>query len=81
MELRKDPITGRQVAFAPERASRPFEHTEPPPATSLDRCPFCRGNEDLTPEAVLQPGESGEASREWLVRVIPNRYPAFAARQ
>lgn len=78
MELRKDPITGRQVAFAPERASRPFEHTEPPPATLLDRCPFCRGNEDLTPEAVLQPGDSGEASPEWLVRVIPNRYPAFA---
>ena len=80
MELRKDPITGRQVAFAPERASRPFEHehAESPSAMSLDRCPFCRGNEDLTPEAVLQPGKSGEASPDWLVRVIPNRYPAFA---
>lgn len=80
MELRKDPITGRQVAFAPERAARPFEHehAESPSANSLERCPFCRGNEDLTPEAVLQPGESGEASPDWLVRVIPNRYPAFA---
>ena len=78
MELRKDPITGRQVAFAPERALRPFEHAELPSATSLDRCPFCRGNEDLTPEAVLQPGESGKTSPDWLVRVIPNRYPAFA---
>lgn len=79
MELRTDPITGRQVAFAPERASRPTEHAAPTEAKSLDRCPFCPGNEDLTPEAVLQLDQRGESSGEWLVRVIPNRYPAFSS--
>lgn len=79
MEFRKDPIVGRWVAFAPERAARPFDHGPPREMKSLARCPFCIGNEDLTPEAVLQQGLSGERSSEWLVRVIPNYFPAFAS--
>lgn len=79
MELRTDPITGRQVAFAPERAARPFEFSaDAGPSERTDRCPFCIGNEDMTPQAVLQTDASGEDSSEWLVRVIPNHYPAFS---
>lgn len=36
-----------------------------------ERCPFCRGNEDMTPPATLALGEP------WAVRVVPNLYPAF----
>lgn len=73
-ELRTDPITGRRVIIAPERADRPFEHAVEA-TDSLDRCPFCAGNEDATPAAVLTIRDDDESQR-WRVRVVPNRYPA-----
>jgi len=79
MEFRKDPLTGDWVTFAPERALRPLEYTASPAAGKIDRCPFCRGHEALTPGAVLQLDKSASPSDDWCVRVIPNRYPAFAA--
>ena len=80
MELRTDPITGRQVAFAPERAERPFEFSSDESSGDREgRCPLCLGNEDMTPEAVLQTDASGQPSSDWSVRSIPNRYPAFSA--
>lgn len=79
MELRKDPLTGDWIAFAPERAARPFEHAPRSSVSSLDRCPFCRGNEELTPEAILQFDRQGQWSDEWDVRVIPNHYPILSA--
>ncbi len=36
-------------------------------------CPFCAGNEEATPPALETYGDDGE----WLVRVVPNLYPAF----
>lgn len=36
-------------------------------------CPFCPGNEEETPPALVTYGPSGD----WLVRVVPNLYPAF----
>ena len=78
-ELRKDPILGDWVIIAPERATRPFDHDgENEAATSTDVCPFCQGNEALTPEAVLTiPSDS--SPDEWAVRIVPNRYPAVGA--
>ena len=41
---------------------------------TLDRpCPFCPGNEEDTPPALETYGPTGR----WLVRVVPNLYPAF----
>jgi UDPglucose--hexose-1-phosphate uridylyltransferase len=36
-------------------------------------CPFCPGNEESTPPALESYGTEGQ----WLVRVVPNLYPAF----
>lgn len=36
-------------------------------------CPFCPGNEEATPPALETYGPSGN----WLVRVVPNLFPAF----
>lgn len=36
-------------------------------------CPFCPGNEESTPPALETYGSTGK----WLVRVVPNLYPAF----
>ena len=37
-------------------------------------CPFCPGNEEASPPALETYGPSGA----WLVRVVPNLYPAFS---
>ena len=43
-ELRKDPIVGRWVIIATDRAKRPVApKSEPMPTSGL--CPFCEGNE------------------------------------
>ena len=53
-ELRKDPITGRWVIIATDRAKRPSDFIRqavPPPASTI--CPFDYGNEHKTPPEVL----------------------------
>jgi UDPglucose--hexose-1-phosphate uridylyltransferase len=72
-ELRKDPIVERWVVIAPERADRPNALLRAPPEADEGPCPFCPGNERLTPPEVFsQRGPSG-----WTLRVVPNRYPAL----
>ena len=62
-ELRKDPITGRWVIIATDRAKRPSDFVRqmvPPPATAI--CPFDYGNEHKTPPEVLAYRTSGSAT-------------------
>ena len=81
-ELRKDPVTGRWVIIASERENRPgalpadFPDEYP---THGDRCPFCEGNEDMTPNEVLafRDRNSQRNKPGWWVRVVPNKYPAM----
>ncbi|MET0727039.1 MAG: galactose-1-phosphate uridylyltransferase [Acidimicrobiales bacterium] len=75
-QLRLNPLTGRWVTVAVERAARPGELISRPLAVEADadrRCPFCPGNEEATPPALETYGPSGT----WLVRVVPNLFPAF----
>ena len=76
-QLRFDPLTGRWVTIAAERATRPadFAPRRLPVETGPDRpCPFCPGHEEDTPPALETYGHDGS----WLVRVVPNLYPAFS---
>ncbi len=76
-ELRLNPLTGRWVTIATERAARPdeFASTRLPVEADPSRpCPFCPGNEEATPPALETYGSAGS----WALRVVPNRYPAFA---
>jgi UDPglucose--hexose-1-phosphate uridylyltransferase len=43
-------------------------------------CPFCEGHEDRTPPETfaLGPPERAPDTPGWLVRVVPNKFPAFA---
>ena len=63
--------------MAPARAARP--HDVGAPSNPLG-CPFCPGNEDQTPPEVfaVRPGGGPPDSPGWLVRVIPNKFPALA---
>jgi len=64
MELRKDPITRSWVMI------REGAGAEPAPQP----CPFCPGNEHLTPKAVLTLPEN---DAPWQVRVFPHFDPLF----
>ena len=63
--------------IAPGRAERPgagHALIEPVTQAELDDCPFCRGREDRTPPETLRLPEGAE---DWIVRVVPNLYPAI----
>ncbi|MHA1859665.1 MAG: galactose-1-phosphate uridylyltransferase [Candidatus Asgardarchaeia archaeon] len=88
-ELRKDYILDRWVAIASKRKRRPTDFVKAREEKRVTICPFCPGNEHLTPPAVLvYLEEKGEIRKEkdldgfrhkgWLIRCIPNLYPAFS---
>ncbi len=91
-EYRQDIITGRWVIMATERARRPEtfsrygkqaeekKKAEEVPEY-LEECPFCTGNEALTPSEVVSWRDKGQADTPgWQVRVVPNKYPAVEMR-
>ncbi len=79
-ELRKDPVTGRWVIISTERALRPrdYAHFEEE-AKENSECPFCPGNEYMTPPEVLsyRPNGGEPNTPGWTLRVVPNKYPAL----
>lgn len=89
-EVRKDYLLDRWVVIATERGRRPtdFANKEREKAKT-GVCPMCPGNEHMTPPAVLVYLKHGNGIRKtedkddmrhknWIVRVIPNLFPAFA---
>ena len=80
-ELRQDPLSGGWVAITAGRAARPeaFLGDVGTPRGPLG-CPFCPGNEHMTPPEVWADRDPGtEPDRPgWHVRVVPNKFPAFA---
>ena len=77
-ELRRDPIVGRWVIIAPERAQRPMDFPRAAIPDAGGPCPFCPGNEGHTPPEVLAYRSEGPPNGPgWTVRVFPNRYPAL----
>ncbi|HAT72494.1 MAG TPA: galactose-1-phosphate uridylyltransferase [Elusimicrobia bacterium] len=74
-EIRKDPVFGRWVIIASERGLRPNEfRLGSGPEAGGYACPFCAGNERLTPPEIYSlPGEKGG----WRLRVVRNKYPAL----
>ncbi|TMA12210.1 MAG: hypothetical protein E6J89_05270 [Deltaproteobacteria bacterium] len=78
-QLRKDPVVGRWVIISTDRAKRPTprEHKRNSPRNGP--CPFCEGNEGLTPPEIMAYRAAG-SSREspgWTLRVVPNKFPAL----
>jgi UDPglucose--hexose-1-phosphate uridylyltransferase len=82
-ELRKNLVTREWVVIAKGRGSRPSaflegreEQVELPERD--EQCPFCVGNEGMTPAEVFALREGGGAnSAGWSVRVVPNKYAAL----
>jgi len=79
-ELRKDPVTGTWVILSPERNIRPlFYLEEGENELTPENCPFCEGNESMTPPEIyaLRDKRSKANQPGWQLRVIPNKYPAL----
>jgi UDPglucose--hexose-1-phosphate uridylyltransferase len=78
-ELRKDPIVGRWVVMAPDRAKRPADVKDEPRFVESEFDPFAEGFEAATPPEILayrNPG-SHPNGPGWRVRVVPNKFPAL----
>lgn len=77
-ELRRGATNHRWVIVAPERGRRPSDFEQR--GTELneqvpDNCPFCAGNENLTPPEIYRyPAADGQG---WHVRVVPNKFAAL----
>ncbi|MFQ6110691.1 MAG: DUF4931 domain-containing protein [Nitrospinota bacterium] len=79
-ELRNDPIQRRWVIISSERKKRPSDFKPERGARGRGgSCPFDEGKEGMTPPEVF--ALRAEGSRPdgpgWLVRVVPNRFPAL----
>jgi len=78
-ELRRDPIVGRWVIVDTDHPNKPedFDYEKYIPKGGV--CPFCYGNEPMTPPEVdsfRNPGTAANTSG-WQVRVVPNKFPAL----
>lgn len=78
-ELRKDPVTGRWVIISTERGMRPINYEKRVKEKKSGQCPFCEGNEQHTPPEILAYRSNGSEpnSKGWMLRVVPNKYPAL----
>ena len=78
-DLRKDPVVGRWVIIATERAKRPQDFIHEVITRTSGFCPFCEGHEDATPPEILAYREPQSAANKsaWRVRVVPNKFPAL----
>jgi len=76
-EFRQNRATKNWVIVATERAKRPHDFLVKEESKQLPEfdpsCPFCPGNEHMTPPPILTLEKDGK----WNIRVIPNKYPAL----
>ena len=76
-ELRKDPIIGRWVIIAVERARRPKGFKSAVSMPEEGDCPFCEGKESNTPREIFAIRKEGTKPNQpgWDVRVVPSKTP------
>jgi len=76
-EIRINPIVpSESVLVATARSMRPKKAEAPAPRDTrahVDTCPFCVGNEAMTPPAIA----TYPASGAWEVRIVENLYPVL----
>jgi UDPglucose--hexose-1-phosphate uridylyltransferase len=78
-ELRKDPVISRWVIVATERGKRPTDFISVEQPDEPVACPFCEGNEYMTPPEIyaVRDKDTLANSKGWKVRVVPNKFPAL----
>ena len=82
-QLRRDPITGRWIIVNYEKVSEPedFLFEKVAKSDAVENCPFCPGNEKLTPPEIVAHRKLGLPNTPgWTTRVVPNKYPALSSK-
>ena len=77
--IRYDRIHDTHVIIAPERLRRPnCNHTVNNTKVKDEICPFCEGNESMTPPEIfaIRKTDSFANKEGWQTRVVPNLYKA-----
>ena len=76
-EIRIDPIVPTEsVLISTARGQRPKRKEELAPRDTrahIDTCPFCRGNEHMTPPAI----STYPSAEDWSIRIVENLYPVL----
>lgn len=78
-ELRRDPIVGRWVIVDTDHPNQPQDYAHEPHGWRGGVCPFCYGNESMTPPEVdaIRDSSTAPNSPGWQIRVVPNKFPAL----
>jgi UDPglucose--hexose-1-phosphate uridylyltransferase len=79
-QLRLDPMTARWVIISNERDLGPDGYEiESPRIDGEGKCPFCLGNESLTPPEVDadRGPDTAPDTPGWTTRTVPNKFPAL----
>jgi len=77
-DIRYDPCHDRYVIIAPERLHRPENLADIREDEEQKTCPFCEGNEAMTPPEIyaIRAENSSPDDRGWQTRVVPNLHKA-----
>ncbi len=78
-ELRRDPIIGRWNIIDTDQPAGPEAFDIESPTLGGGKCPFCYGNEGMTPPEiyVVRPSGSAPNGPGWKLRVVSNKFPAL----
>ena len=78
-ELRRDPIIGRWNIVETTAPAGPEAFDVEQHGFGASKCPFCYGNEAMTPPEihVVRPQGSAPNSSGWQLRVVSNKFPAL----
>ncbi len=74
MIFTSDYLLDTKIIVSPERAKRPHQYAykeDPPLEEELEKCPFCPGNEHLTPEEHFR---IEDPHTGWRLRIFPNKF-------
>jgi UDPglucose--hexose-1-phosphate uridylyltransferase len=79
-DIRYDRLRDTHVIIAPKRLHRPDASVVHKDELSVANCPFCEGNEELTPKEIfaMRDPQTFANSGGWQTRVVPNLYKALA---
>ncbi len=82
-EIRINPIVPTEsVLVSTARGLRPRKDEKPFETKTgyrVEKCPFCKGNEDKTPPTLTSWPPEGEG--EWSIRIVENLFPVLSDRQ
>ena len=76
-EIRRNPFLDTMVILSEARRNRPNAFQGEIENNTPENCPFCPGNEFMTPEATFQINKDQTMDKKWDIRVFPNKYPAL----